>query len=263
MTVEELAAELGIPAETLAAKPDVVKKWNSTFATTESNATQKLADAQKQLTDAQNLQRVIDENIRTAGLTETNMAQLQANNAALTAALESVKKAGFTGITIPDLPKPGTSTVDPMDTLKNTIVQGFTNIGQTLNEMNRYQRVFGAPLPEDPQTIADRAAAARLSVHDYVEQTYKVSAKETELATASRQKEMDAYAETKINAYKEAHPSTAGHPELNGGLPSNYPTMPKPREATSVREFASLPARQKIADAMQRATKDVSARNAA
>ena len=61
--------------------------------------------------DAQALQRVIDENIRTAGLTETNMAQLQANNAALTAALasrdaaiEEIKKQGFTGLNIPALP---------------------------------------------------------------------------------------------------------------------------------------------------------------
>ena len=271
MTVEELAAELGIPAETLAAKPDVVKKWNTTFATTESAAAQKLADAQQRLTDAQNLQRVIDDNIRTAGLTETNVAQLQANNASLTAAnaalvaaVESIKAQGFTGINIPDLPKvTPAATVDPLDTLQKTIMQGFTNIGQTLNEMNRYQRVFGTPLPEDPVVLADKAAKVRMSVHDYVEQTYKVSAREQELATANRQKELDTYAAKQVDAYKAAHPVTTGHPELGPGVPSNYPNIPKPSDAAGVRDMAGKSPMDKIRMARDRVSSEIKTRLAA
>lgn len=261
MTVEEILADLGVTVDP--AKAANVTRWNTTLATSQSEATQKLADAQKSLQDAQALQRVIDDNIRTAGLTETNIAQLQANNAAMAAALESIKKQGFTGITIPEMPNPAANTKNPMDELSNLINKGFTQMGQTLNEMNRYQRVFGQPLPDDPAMLADKAAAARMSVHDYVEQTYRVSDKEKQIAadaTAKRESDLKAQG---AKEWQDAHPSTAGHPELNGGMPSNYPTMPKPREATTVRDFAALPARQKIADAMTRATKDVSSRNVA
>ena len=108
-TVEEILAELGITPDP--AKAAVVKKWNTTLSASEGDAQTKLAAAQKKMDDAQALQRVIDENIRTAGLTETNVAQLQANNAALTAAnaslvaaVEEIKKQGFTGLNIPALP---------------------------------------------------------------------------------------------------------------------------------------------------------------
>ena len=109
MTVEEILADLGATVDP--AKTGNVAKWNTALAQTESGAAQKLADAQKQLKDAQDLQRVIDDNITKSGLTEMNIAQLQANNAALTAALasrdaaiKSIKDQGFTGINIPELP---------------------------------------------------------------------------------------------------------------------------------------------------------------
>ena len=105
-TVEEILAELGITPDP--SKAAVVKKWNTTLSASEGDAQTKLATAQKKMEDAQALQRVIDENIRTAGLTETNVAQLRANNAALTAAnaslvaaVEEIKKQGFTGLNIP------------------------------------------------------------------------------------------------------------------------------------------------------------------
>ena len=266
MKVEEILSALGVEVDP--AKASVIQEWNGKLSASQTEAQQKLADAQKQVESAQALQRVIDDNIRTAGLTETNLAQLQANNAALTAAnaalvaaLEDVKKQGFSGITIPELPKPVTATPpDPMKELTEKIMSGFGAIGQTLNEMNRYQRVFGAPLPEDPATIADRASRARLSVHDYMEQTYKVSAKEKELADQRVQKERDDYAAKKVEEYKAANPVMAGHPELNGGTPSNYPNIPRPRDAKSVREFSAMSPMQKIADAKARVTKEVQSR---
>ena len=51
MTVEEILADLGVTVDP--AKAASVAKWNTTLATTESGAAQKLADAEKQLQDAQ------------------------------------------------------------------------------------------------------------------------------------------------------------------------------------------------------------------
>lgn len=267
MTVDELIAELGITIDP--AKAGVLKTWNDKLAALEGDAQSKLADAQKQLQDAQGLQRVIDESIRTSGLTEANIAQLQANNAALTAALsardaaiEEIRKAGFTGLNIPELPKVNQTAPakDPVKQLEETIMDGFGIMGQTMNEMNRYQRVFGEAVPEDPALIADRARKSRLSVHDYMEQTYKVSAKEQEKAAAEAQKKMDAYAATKVEEWKVAHPVTTGHPELGPGVPSNYPNIPKPSDAAGVREMAGKSPMEKIRMARDRVSKEVQTR---
>ena len=271
MTVEELAAELGIPAETLAAKPDVVKKWNKSFATTQSEAQAKLDAALQKVQDAKDIERITNESINAAQLTEFNVAQIQANNdalttanAALTATIESLRKQGFTGLNIPELPKVNTVTPpDPTKSLTDLITKGFTQMGQTMNEVTRYQRVFGTPIPEDPATLADKAAAVRLSVHDYVEQTYKVSAKEQELSAASRQKELDAYAAKKLEEYQAAHPVTTGHPELGPGVPSNYPNIPKPSDAAGVREMAGKSPMEKIRMARDRVSAEIKTRMAA
>ena len=269
MTVEEILADLGVTLDP--AKAEAAKTWNGKLSAAQGDAQTKLTAAQKQMEDAQALQRVIDDNIRTAGLTETNMAQLQANNAALTAAnaaltaaIEDIKKQGFSGLNIPALPAiTQAAAPDPLKTLQETIVKGFTQMGQTVNEMNRYQRVFGAPLPEDPATLADRAANARLSVRDYMEQTYHVTAKEKEIADQRVQKDRDDYAAKKLEEWKAANPVTAGHPDLNGGRPSNYPDIPKPREAKDIRAFSSMSPMQKIQDAKARVTKEVQARTSA
>ncbi len=266
MKVEEILAALGVAIDP--AKAATIQEWNGKLSASENDAQTRLATAQSEMQKAQGLQRVIDDNIRAAGLTETNVAQLQANNAALTAAnasltaaVEEVRKQGFTGITIPALPTiTQPTTPDPMKAFQESVVKGFATMGQTLNESNRYQRVFGVPLPEDPATIADRAAQARLSVHDYMEQTYKVSAKEQEIAAAGRQKELDTYAAKQVEAYKAANPVTAGNPDLNGGGSSFYPNLPKPRDAKSIREFSSLSPMQKIQDAKARVTKEVQSR---
>lgn len=260
LTVEQILADLGVTLDP--AKADAAKGWNGKLSTLETDATQKLADAQKQLEDAQALQRVIDENIAANGLTEANMAQLRANNAALTAALAEVKRAGFTGISIPDLPNPQPAK-DPVDDLKNLIVRGFTNIQQTQNVSARYQRVTGKPLPDDPSVLADEAAARRMDVMAYAEQKYGLTALEQKANTDRLQKERDDYAALKVKEYQDAHPVTTGHPELQPGVPSNYPAIPAPRDGKSLREFAGMSDRQKIADSMKRVTEAVASRASA
>jgi hypothetical protein len=270
MTVEEILADLGATVDP--AKAANVAKWNTTLATTESGAAQKLAAAEKQLKDAQDLQRVIDDNIAKAGLTETNIAQLQANNAALTAALasrdaaiKSIKDQGFTGINIPELPALATPPAkDPMKELTDKLMGGFAAMGQTMNETARYQRVFGTAVPEDPATIPDRALAAGFkTVRDYMEHTYKVGEKERTVAAEAEQKRLDAYAETKIEKYKAEHPITTGHPELGPGVPSNFPNIPKPSDAAGVAKLAGMSPMEKIRTARDRVSNEIKTRMAA
>lgn len=266
MKVEDILAALGVQVDP--AKASVIQEWNGKLTASETEAQQRLDAAQKKVSDAEALDRIINENIRTAGLTETSVAQLQANNAALTAAntqlrtaVESIKAQGFTGISIPELPKTVTQAqADPMKELQETIMKGLTNVGQAFDETVRYQRVFGSPIPEAPSTIADRAAKLRLSVPDYMEQTYHIGAKEKEIAAASTQKGLDDYAAKKVEEYRAANPVTFGNPDLNGGRPSNYPNIPKPRDGKSLREFSAMSPMQKIQDAKARVTKEVQSR---
>ena len=86
-------------------------------------------------------------------------------------------------------------------------------MGQTMNETARYQRVFGTAVPEDPANIPDRAVAAGFkTVRDYMESTYKVSARETENAQQAETKRLDGLKAKWEEEYKAAHPITNGHP---------------------------------------------------
>jgi hypothetical protein len=267
MTLEEILSDLGVTVDP--AKAANVAKWNTTLQTSQSEAQQKLADAQKAFTDAQNLQRVIDQNITASGLTEVNIAQLQANNAALTAALamrdaalDEIKKAGFTGINIPDLPKVNqTPAKDPIKELQETMMGGFAAAGQAMNESNRYWRAFGQPLPVDPASLPDLAKQGGFrTVRDYMETTYKVSDKEKASAEAAEAKRIDGMKAKWEEEYKAAHPVVMGHTELGPGVPSNYPNIPKPSDAKGVREMAGKSPQEKIRIARDRVVNEVRTR---
>jgi hypothetical protein len=267
MTVEELLTELGVIVDP--AKSGVLKTWNERLYTLETDAQTKLATATKALTDAQNLQRVIDQNIAASGLTEVNIAQLQANNAALTAALatrdaalDEIKKAGFTGINIPDLTKVNqTPPKDPVAELQEKMMGGFAAAGQAMNESNRYWRAFGQPLPVDPASLPDLAKQGGFrNVRDYMEATYKVSDKEKASAEAAETKRIDGMKAKWEEEYKAAHPVVMGHPELGPGVPSNYPNIPKPSDAKGVREMAGKSPMEKIRIARDRVVNEVKTR---
>lgn len=268
MTVEEILAELGVEVDP--AKTESLKSWNGKLKALESDGQQKFADAQKQLEDAQALQRVINDTILTSGLTEANVAQLQANNAALKSALEArdaaiaqIKQAGFSGLEVPELPPVNTTNApekDPVKELQENIMRGIGVMGETMNEMNRYQRIFGAAVPEDPATIADRATKSRMSVRDYMEQTYKMSEREKANAKAAEDKKIADMKTKWEEEYKAAHPITTGHPELGSGVPSNYPNIPKPSNSQGVREMAGKSPMEKIRMARDRVSKEVQTR---
>ena len=85
-TLDVLAQELGIDPATLAAKGDVVAKWNGYLGEADTKYTQATAAqkaAEKALEDVKNEQATIDQNIAAFGMTEANVIALRANNAAM------------------------------------------------------------------------------------------------------------------------------------------------------------------------------------
>src|SRR5271170_5929078 len=144
-SLDVLAQELGIPLETLQAKPEVTAKWNGYLNEASTQYTQATAaqkDAEAKLAAVENEQRVINDQIASFGMTEANVAALRANNAAMEASLKTLKEQGF-AVNIPEAPvvtQPKTNEFDPnafRNDVNSTLAQGF-------NVMNRYQRLFGA-----------------------------------------------------------------------------------------------------------------------
>jgi hypothetical protein len=242
-SLAEFEKSLGLEAGTLTSKPNAEATFSGYF----SEAETKLAEAQRLTTDAQNLQRTIDEQIAKFGINESSVIQLQAQLAAVKAAHAELEKNGVKlDLNLPtNLP----AVKDPQEAFRENVVKGFTQIGQAMSVQNRYYQTFGKPMPDDPVALADEAARNGMAYDAYAEKKYGFQAEAKRKAEAEVQARIDAG----IKKYQEEHPSNAGHPELNGGLPSNYPAMPKPREAKDLRQFSGLPAREKIADAMRRA----------
>jgi hypothetical protein len=251
-TLNDLASELGIDVATLQSKPDVVAKWNGylTEADTKyTQATQAQKDAETKLEAVKNEQAVIDQNIAAFGMTEANVAALKANNAAMEASLKALKEQGF-DVKIPDAPKnEPTKTEFDANAFRNdvnsTMILGF-------NVNNRYQRLFGQPMPDDIDALAREAAQVRMPFQEYVAKKYDFSGKEKEIQAAATKKHDEEIAAAAVKKYQEEHPVTSGNPDLQRGVASRHPQIIRQREAGDQKQFANLPARQKIAMSVAR-----------
>ena len=264
-TIAELEKECGVEPGTFSAKPEVAAKLESylnagTAAQTAAEA--KLADAQQKLDAAALAQRTIDDQIAQFGLTETKLAerdaviaQLQAAQQGYTAAFAKLKEGGFNleGIQMPQ-PVATQPPSDPLKDLVSNTSQGFANLQQAMDAGLRYQRIFGKPMPDDISILAQEAASRRLPIAAYAEQKYGFAAEQQKQQQAELAAKIQAGVDAGIEKYKQDHPPVAGNPLLTPGLPSSFPNLPKPRQAQDLRQFAGLPAKQKIAAALERAT---------
>ena len=164
-TLDTLADELGIPRETLASKGDVVAKWNGYLSeadTKYSQATQAQKDALATLEAAKNEQRVIDENIAKFGMTEANIIALRANNAAMEAQLKTLKEQGL-DVTIPTAPPVNQPAAFDPNSVPAHDVNTTSKYG--FKASNEYQRIFGKPIPDDIDVLADEGCATADAFH--------------------------------------------------------------------------------------------------
>ena len=255
MTIEELAAELGVDVATI----DPAKKAKVTAYLTEadskySSATQAQKDAQAALDAVKSEQAAIDEKIKSFSLTEAEVDSLRANYAALEAQAKALKASGY-NLTIPEPVK--TNNPPPFDPNKfqsdvnSTLVAGF-------NVMNKYQRIFGKALPDDIDALAREAAAHRVPFAQYAEQKYGFAAEEQKQSQAAQQKEKDEYAAQKLKEYQDAHPVTAGNHELTPGGASRFPELAKRPTPQKHENYGGSPA-QRIARSVKRSLEGLAA----
>ena len=253
-TLDVLAQELGIDPSTLASKGDVVAKWNGylTKADTQYHDADKAQkEALATLEQAKREQTAIDEQIQKFGVTETSLAEYKAANAALTAALEEVKKSGF-NVNMPNLPTPkAPAAADPADQWK----QGFKQMGAAMRVQAKYQAIHGKPYPDDPTALVDEAIARHMDVEAYAEQKYNFAAESARVQKEVAAKHDAEIAAAAVKKYQDDNPQRT--PLDQRGVASKHPQIYKPREAADAKKFAKLPAKERIAQSRARALASV------
>lgn len=258
--LDDLAKELGIDLSS--AKPEAVTKWNGYLTEADKQyreASAAKAEAEEKLAAIQNENRVINEQIAQYGASETAMASLRANLAqeraareSMAASLETLKAAGF-DVTIPEV-KPAANELNPNNPAApsvdmNKITNGFATVGQTLQVMNKYQRIFGKAIPDDIVALTDEALANRMTVTAWADKKYNFAAEESRVATERQVKRDADIAAAAVAKFQQENPITRGNPELSRGVPSRFPQLESKREGPGEngRKFANMSVREKIA----------------
>jgi hypothetical protein len=251
-TIQELATEFGL--DLTGAKPEFFAKANGYFSDAEkqySTANQLKTEAEANLRRVQDERADIDKYIADYGANEQTIAALQANNAAMAASLTTLKNQGL-NVDIPNAPavqqkagKPEFDAAQFENRVGSVLAQGF-------NLNNKYQRLYGQPLPDDIDALANEAQQARKPLMEYAAQKYDfagVEKRKTEAAQSTRDAQIAADA---VKKYQEQHPVTNENPFQSRGIDSRHSQIFKPREAKDLRQFAGMTAREKIAASVAR-----------
>lgn len=251
-TLAELANELGIDPAVLSAKGDVVTKWNGYLSgadTKYQDATRAQSEAVEKLEQAKREQQVINDQIASFGVTEASVAELRAANAALTAALEEVKKSGF-NVDLSKIPTPRASdNPDPNKLLQDKMTQGFSLFGQALKVQNTYQEIYGKPFTGDIEALANEAQRNHMSVFDWAAKTYDFVGERSKRQKAAQEAHDADVSAKAVSKYKEDHPEI---PLGQRGVASRHPQIFKPRDAATDKTFRNLPAKERIAQSVAR-----------
>lgn len=263
-TIAELATELGLDVSTF--KPDAVAKWNGylTDADTQYQTAKQLQVASEaNLRKVQEEQDAINTYIDQYGTSETTNAALRANNAAMEATLKSLKEQGIavdlpTPVAQPTNNKPVANAFDAdkfRTQVGSTMAQGF-------NLNNKFQTLFGKPLPDDIEVLASEAQSARKPLYQYAAEKYDFAGEEKRKSEAASKAHDESVAAAAVNKYKEENPNTSGNPFQTPGGDSRYPQILKPRDAKDLKSFANLSPREKIAQSVARSREAISANQA-
>jgi hypothetical protein len=259
-TLDALATELGIDPATLTGKADVVAKWNGYLSEADTqyrSAKTMKEEAEAKLAAVEAEQKVINDNIAAFGVTEANTAALRANYAAMEASLKELKAQGF-NVNIPDAPKvadPVKNEFNP-DAFRNDVNQSLI-LGFDMN--NRYQRLYGQPMPDDLQTLLRESQQQRKPIQVYVAEKYDFPGREKSQREEAQKKHDDEIAAKAVAKFREENPVTAGHPDLARGVASRHPQVVRERPALD-KGFANMSQREKIARSVAATTQVLKSR---
>jgi hypothetical protein len=191
----------------------------------------------------------------------TRVATLEAENAGLRTTLTTLKDKGIE-VTIPAAPTGAPKEPASFDPKRFRGEMGYM-LGQAIDASNTYLRLYGKPLPESIESLAEEANARRLKPFEWAAQKYKFADKEGEISAADKKAHDDKVAADAVEKYKTEHPVTTGNPDMQRGRSSRSPALPKPMSGNDIATFANLPAREKVAQSIARSKQIATERAAA
>lgn len=246
-SINDLATELGIDPSTLAAKGDVVAKWNGYLSNADTQY-QESARAKKDALEAvertKREQEVIDAQIAKFGVSETRVAELESAVAARDAAIEKAKSMGFTF----DIPA-ARATPTPAPKPDQTAIH-LNQFGQLLKVQSKYQAVYGKPYADDLEQLINDANAQRLPIYDFAARKYDFAGEEKRKSDADLAAKRTEWETAAVKKYQEENPMRT--PIDQRGRTSAHSQIHKPREASADKNFRNLPVKERIAQSVAR-----------
>jgi len=257
---DEIAA--GLPKEVVTALTGYVSEADTKLTTAQQEA-EKAAELRRQ---AELDKKEITDYVANYGTKLTDTASLQAKYDATVTYLKSLKDQGF-DVTIPDVtpaakpavpgsPAVGGNALDEGKILGK--VGGF--MSQWLDANNEHFRLYGVPIPDQSETVAEEARNARKPVGQYIAEKYKFKDKQTERQNAEFQKKVDEQVAAKLAEEKRKLAEAGGsNPNLRPGEPSRASLVTKIKSEDFHKSDGNVPARERNRRMLERIHADIAA----
>lgn len=261
-TLQELATKFGVDLATINPEFATAVTTEMTGAITSAQAkldeaTRARQEAERNLVLAQQERTEVDTFITGHAAERSELATLRANEAGMRAQLEAIKKNNGIDVTLPDSPKPTAKPAEFDATQFRGDVGAF--IGSTFDANNEHIRLFGKPVPDSLDKIADEAKANRMSPAAWMAKKYDFAGEKAKQDKAAFDKNVADEVAKGVQAYKDANPVTSGNPDMTRGEQSRRPIIVKPMSPKDSNEFANLSPRERIQRSLQRSTAAIDA----
>jgi hypothetical protein len=261
---EEVIA--GLPPDVVAAITGFVSQADTTLQT----AAQKDVEAKETLRLAQLADKDTKDYVANYGISLTEVGSAKAEAKALRTYLESLKAQGF-DVEIPAAPASGAAAVVPgspamggnavdYNRLKSE-VRGEAGAVMSifLDANNEHIRLFGTPIPDSSQAIANEAAQARKPLAQYLAEKYQFAAKRKEKETADYNARVAADAKKIIDAERQKDAERlASNPNLRQGETSRSSVIPIKHDEFE-KANGNIPHRERMGRMLEKIRKDTAA----
>ncbi len=267
-TVQEILKASGIDDATIAALDSKVTSAFGAVLTTAEQAQQSATTAREAAELATRTQRELYDTQIAPSLDAwaNEKAQKEAEIAFYRTQAEQAKAGGF-------VPKdaPGYVAPDPARAPNGQFVPGPNGSPQFMTPeaglkavsnvtwvMSEHQRLHGAPLPDEFETLVNEAVAQRMPFRDYAAKKYNFDARRSEIAQAAKQKELDAYAASKVEENnKQWAERTGGNPMVRVPQQSQFAEIRRGVDAKTVKDPLSMSREERRAATQQMIHKDL------
>lgn len=271
-TLDEVLKAAGVKDEVISGLPkELTTALTGYVAQAETKLTaaqQAEADAAEKLRVAQLTDDEVKEYVEKYGASLNEIVALKAERDAYKTAVESVKKDGInidlklptstTEPVVPGSPARGANAVtfDP----EKFAGQVGSTMAAFLDANNEHIRLFGTPIPDSAETLAQEARNARKPLNVYAAERYKFADAKKARETADFQKKVDEAAQAKIaDKERELAEKYGSNPGLRSGESSRASLMPKIKSDDFHKSDGNKPRRERLGSMLDKIHQEIAA----